>query len=303
MLEGRDAAGRVVAGTAASVGGPVHVRAQDPRLGDVHALPGRLLAHRFGKRAVLRRGETFVKLASPAATRTALHRHAVLDAALTPVRGRTVDAPDLVGVVASAPGRLELRAADGVDLTEVLRGAEVDACVEAGRRTGAAVTALAASGADDLPVHDTAAEAAVLDRWVVDALAFGVAAPGLRAAADAATAALRRLPPAAPVPAHRDLHDGQVLLGRRVTLLDVDTAALADPALDVANLLAHLDLAAARGHRAAAAAVERGVLSAWDGARADRVAVLRRVARCRIAAVHAFRGMPDDVAAALLGSG
>ena len=45
------------------------------------------------------------------------------------------------------------------------------------------------------------------------------------------------------VPIHRDFYDKQVLIGHeRTTLLDVDTLALGDPALDVGNFLAHLHL-------------------------------------------------------------
>lgn len=42
---------------------------------------------------------------------------------------------------------------------------------------------------------------------------------------------------------HRDFHEGQLLIGRRVTtLLDLDTLALSHPCLDLGNLLAHLYL-------------------------------------------------------------
>lgn len=44
-------------------------------------------------------------------------------------------------------------------------------------------------------------------------------------------------------PAHRDFHDEQLLVhGDRVRVLDLDTAAMAEPELDVANFLAHLAL-------------------------------------------------------------
>lgn len=45
------------------------------------------------------------------------------------------------------------------------------------------------------------------------------------------------------VPAHRDLHDGQCLVGRdRPCLLDFDLLCLAESELDPANFLAHLEL-------------------------------------------------------------
>src|SRR5699024_11859136 len=51
----------------------------------------------------------------------------------------------------------------------------------------------------------------------------------------------RHAAPADPARVHRDLHDKQVLWQPDAPpgLLDVDTATLGDPALDVANLRAH----------------------------------------------------------------
>jgi hypothetical protein len=48
-----------------------------------------------------------------------------------------------------------------------------------------------------------------------------------------------------PVPTHRDLHDGQMLIvGRDVALLDFDLLCMSDSALDAANLAVHLQLRA-----------------------------------------------------------
>lgn len=50
------------------------------------------------------------------------------------------------------------------------------------------------------------------------------------------------------LPAHRDLHDGQLYAhDRRVALLDFDLACLAEPALDLANLSAHMQLRVLQG--------------------------------------------------------
>ena len=136
----------------------------------------------------------------------------------------------------------------------------------------------------------------------------GGTAARLAADADAAAEALRALPPLPPVLAHRDLHDGQVLLtagsaadlaAATPGLLDLDTAALADPALDAGNLLAHLDLAAAAGHADAARAAAVGVVEhvALDPA---RIQVLRRAAAVRLCAVHAYRPAGPEVVPALL---
>lgn len=107
----------------------------------------------------------------------------------------------------------------------------------------------------DVPVHDAAAEAAVLRQWASAAgpylAAGGAARTGLAGpevsvellaeAVEQTAAALLELPARRLVPAHRDLHDKQLLFSEDLgpALLDVDTASLADPALDLANLRAH----------------------------------------------------------------
>jgi Phosphotransferase enzyme family len=49
---------------------------------------------------------------------------------------------------------------------------------------------------------------------------------------------------------HRDLHDRQIMIGNRITLLDLEGASLGDPALDFGNLLAHLRLRHLQGRLA-----------------------------------------------------
>src|SRR5699024_2461295 len=78
------------------------------------------------------------------------------------------------------------------------------------------------------------------------------------------------------VPTHRDLHDKQLLWdGAALGVLDLDTACLAAPELDPANLAVHADLRAAQGlwSREAAATVAD---TAWRvavgaGSAADRL--------------------------------
>src|SRR5699024_10875995 len=65
---------------------------------------------------------------------------------------------------------------------------------------------------------------------------------------------------------HRDLHDKQLLVDvDEVGVLDVDMLAAGDPALDLGNLLAHLDLRVAQGwtSRTVAAEVEEAVLAGY----------------------------------------
>jgi aminoglycoside phosphotransferase (APT) family kinase protein len=57
-------------------------------------------------------------------------------------------------------------------------------------------------------------------------------------------------PPDTLVPAHRDLHHGQVVVaGGMVRLIDLDEAAMAPAGLDVANFLAHLTKDLVQGRR------------------------------------------------------
>ncbi|MDQ3989296.1 MAG: ATP-binding cassette domain-containing protein, partial [Actinomycetota bacterium] len=98
-----------------------------------------------------------------------------------------------------------------------------------------------------LTVHGHREEADVLRRWTTDAAAWDGA--DRTAAAEQLATRLLALPEPTRVPAHRDLHDKQlVAVGDRVGLLDLDTLCAADPALDLANLLAHLRLRVLQGH-------------------------------------------------------
>lgn len=136
----------------------------------------------------------------------------------------------------------ELERVEGTPLSYSLAGAEHFA------RVGAALAALQDQ---DCPfaVHDLAAELGVLDTWRERALWARAALPrGWIEAREGLEQAGGRLQAAAPVLCHRDLHDGQILIGeRRVALLDFDLLCRADPALDPANLLVHLALRGLQG--------------------------------------------------------
>jgi len=79
----------------------------------------------------------------------------------------------------------------------------------------------------------------------------------------------------------------------RVGLLDLDTAAYGEPALDLANLAVHVDLRVLQG--VLPVGVARSVAVLLDavadavGASPGRLAVHRRSARLRLACVYAFR--------------
>jgi aminoglycoside phosphotransferase (APT) family kinase protein len=92
---------------------------------------------------------------------------------------------------------------------------------------------------------------------------------------------------------HRDLHDKQVLVGPTIGLLDLDTLAQGERAVDLGNILAHLDLRTAQGLLSpeqaalAAAAFLAGVQA--DAATLARVPAYRAVAGLRLTGLYAFR--------------
>lgn len=175
-------------------------------------------------------------------------------------------------------------------------------------RIGAALAALHAAPAALARRHGPADELAPLEARVAR-LAAADGRLGRRAAA--ALDRLAALAPAAAAwrcqPVHRDLHPEQVLVGDDggIGFVDLDDAALSEPALDVGNFVAHLIWLGCRAPsgaarlRAAAAAFTRA-----HGSRDRRrdPAVLRwceAVALLRLADVHlAAGGVP--LAAALV---
>jgi hypothetical protein len=102
-----------------------------------------------------------------------------------------------------------------------------------------------------LPTHEASDEIALLEKRIASFERTLERPP--RAAAELTRRVIVTLATeatAAPILSHRDLHDKQVLLaGERGCLIDLDLMALAPPALDLGNLLAHLRLRALQGSR------------------------------------------------------
>ena len=96
------------------------------------------------------------------------------------------------------------------------------------------------------------------------------------------------------VPAHRDLHDKQLLWdGSGLGVLDLDTTCLADPALDPANLAVHARLRVAQGlwSSTAAAVVEVAAerVATAAGVDQERWRTARQATLLRLVGVYAFR--------------
>lgn len=297
FAEPRDAV-RAAAGTPGSslVGGelllqPGGADRKLPRLAGWAAEPGaELVAHRPERRGVVRRthaGRTvFTKVVRPAALDGVLASAEA--AAALPLRTPEVVDVDRRGsavTTAALPGRT---------LHDLLG---TPAAVAACRGAGAALAALHA-----VPVpagaapHGAGEESAVLDRWLGLARVHGVPV------ADQDRPHLPR--PPRQVLLHRDLHDKQLLVDEdgTVGVLDFDLLAVGDPALDLGNLLAHLDLRVAQDLLADAGPLRDAVLDGYapDRALLTRLPAAERATRLRLAAVYSFRPRWTAAAATLL---
>ncbi|MGI5283125.1 phosphotransferase [Nonomuraea polychroma] len=272
-----------------------------PALGPALAEPGSvLLGHRPGRRAVLREaGGHYRKIVRPDRS------HKVADGlrqARERLRGVT-GAPQVPIVLAAEPGWVRLAALPGPSLNVLLANAPDDA-VAFCARVSVALAALLRAPVHDLTRHTASDEVAVLRRWTADADA--ACAIGLSAATEPVAAALLALPTPQWAVCHRDLHDKQLIAiasrpdgGSAVGLLDLDTLAAADPALDAGNLLAHLHLRTLRGHCAPDVATRcaRALIGGELGAALEPTALRIHTAAAllRLAGVYTFRPGQRDL--------
>jgi hypothetical protein len=257
-----------------------------------------LVAHRLGKRAVLRiigpDGTRYARLRPVTSNsgQDAYERHLTLWRML-------IDCPDL-----AIPRPLGFDAELGLALFDYLPGTSPHFQGLSGFRA-TKVVMQALDALQSLPIkalpHDVIDELAILDAWaarvadIFPDLAIRLHSPLARLRDD--MAALTAMPP---VLCHRDLHEGQILLDHgRAGLLDFDTLRCGDPALDVGNLQAHLLLASYRDGLSRGAfitAMEYAVPHLPLG----RIAVWRRSALLRLAMIYAFTAEPSGIIHSLI---
>jgi len=205
-------------------------------LRDVDAGSGlRVLSYRPGKRLVLacsdERGERVLKGYRPRRLALACARHEWAGEVLSrgPLRAPTLRA-ELDGRAALVFERHE-----GASPSLAAENEELFFRVGVGLRRMQEHALPAEFG-----VHDAAAELALLDALAASLTRLGdEPVPGWSAARG------QLVPPAsrdALVATHRDLHDGQLLAGDGLRLLDFDLLCAADRFLDAGNLIAHLRL-------------------------------------------------------------
>nr|MBA3329220.1 phosphotransferase [Solirubrobacterales bacterium] len=108
------------------------------------------------------------------------------------------------------------------------------------------------------------------------------------------------------VTVHRDLHDKQLLVDDEgaVGILDFDTLATGEAALDLGNLVVHLELRALQGActAGAARAAREALLDAYapDEALLVRAGTYAQATRLRLACLYALRPAPPAVVPELL---
>lgn len=274
---------------------------------------GELIVHRAGKRAVERTSRGFVK-----------HLRAGKSA---DVAAATTTMGALAGGAGFSVPRVLETTEHSVTLSTVpgrpLMELEQECWALAWDEWQAAWSRMVLSdvgGADDWQMHDAAAEAGVVSTWFANLREYdpGELASrfagrltevegGVREALLSLEERTQGIAPNELVPAHRDLHDGQMLFdcgNRRMGLLDFDTAVLADRELDLANLEVHIDLRVLQGLLSEdMALLARGAIAEAArvvGADARRMAVYREATRARLVCVYAFRPQWVPVAERLL---
>ncbi len=278
----------------------------DRELGTLRQLvasPGAaLVVHRPERRAVVRLGtDRYVKVVRPGRT-------AAVSLPLRRVPPDGLRVPEVLDVDDDA-GLVTLGAVAGPTLLERLGapGPDDTALIEDTRRLGRAVRRLHDHTTRPWrPLHDRAAELLTARRWLEAASGHGLLDPVVwRPLLDRVGSRLPAIE-GAPSLLHRDLHDKQVILGpgADVGLLDLDLVVHGDPALDLANLLVHLDLRSRQGICARQRA--EGCASAFLEGYAPDAALVRRIpayaacSRLRLAGVYCFREEPASLVAGLL---
>lgn len=263
-----------------------------PALGEF-ARRGRLVSHRPGKRAVVRLEATYAKVVRRGRGSSVADAHERGAAAF----GRHFHVPEIATQSGDA---VELTAVPGRTLGDL--GADPttsDRAWSAAWRSWREAWVESVSGGDVVgrATHTVSDEARIIREWAQRAEERIGAGSGrlLRGVSDRLVEGLERVASNPERLAHRDLHDKQLLWDHAygIALIDLDTCARADPALDLGNLLAHAELAGDQGRwtpaRVRAAASEIGAAAEDLGIGADSVDVWRRAARFRISCVHLLR--------------
>lgn len=311
-VEGRDVAGRVRAaeliiaragpGEWNAAGLSLAPPGRDRKLSDLASTSaaGEVVVHRYGRRAVVRQHGRYVKV---------LRRGRGEAAADQAERGAVMAwaagfrAPQ---VLSAGQSRVECSVLPGTGLYELGGRTGLDQWRAWWGEWARRWPDLVGGDGAGLTAHTAYDEQENLRRWTTRTALFHALPDPDGAFADRATAVCLALGDGVGRPlgvSHRDLHDKQVLAGEHgLGLLDFDTAALAEPALDLANLMVHAELRADQGlwsaaHRDVAAGSVHQV-AAELSVPVDRLAVYAEATRLRLACLYSFRPRHRDLALA-----
>lgn len=275
---------------------------QDPKLPELApalagdgTTPGELVVHRYGRRAVVRLTDRFAKVVRPGAGPALA---AATEGGRRAAQAAGLDAP---AVLSAGDSRVDLSVLPGTSLHDSGAHAEAPTWATWWDSWAQRWPQVVAGARDGLSVHGPREEQANLARWVqhvTDTGVLGDLGASLVARAERAYRLLLAEPvgdPATLVLAHRDLHDKQ-LLGTPdgdLGILDFDTLALAEPALDLANLAVHVDLRAAQGlwlpQRCAVAVEQIERVAAELRVPPVRFEAYAEATRVRLVCLYAFR--------------
>ncbi|MHA7283238.1 phosphotransferase [Arthrobacter sp. TMS2-4] len=279
---------------------------EDPALAGLPAAveAGELLVHRFTRRAVVRTDSAYLKVVPARKVAPVIAAHATAAELVAP---QGISTPRVTAVDG---GTLTLSAVPGASLHDLgLRRAR------AGRDDTSMLDdawsvwadhwpafAAVPDGDAALPSYRPEDDVETLHTWMTRCLDFGVSPipdAALRSAVHGAAGQLLDGTAQTPVLSHRDLHDKQVFIvdggtGRAALgLIDCDTLALAEPALDLANLLVHLSFREAQGLLSARrrAAGERAILAVAEELLVpeSRLNAYALSTKLRLACIYAFR--------------
>lgn len=261
-----------------------------------------VVSHRPGKRAVVRvdgsHGSTFIKVVKrgkASGILAGIQRAGSFDG---PFRLPRVEEHTESTVTYSALGGVSLHDPSvlGPDSWERAWTETVEAWAESVRSPRGTESAL---------VHRAEAEVGVLRHWLHMTWQYLEDADRTRHLIDDVSTKLLGLTEDRLVPAHRDLHDKQLMWSPQLGpgLLDVDTACLANPALDVGNLRAHSLLRELQGLWTAqqAEAVRFSLDETAETCHIPRhaVALYEQAAHLRLGLVYSVRPQYAEIAAHL----
>jgi aminoglycoside phosphotransferase (APT) family kinase protein len=264
---------------------------------------GILLVHRPERRGVVcletGDGPRYAKVVRPQRVGAVVDK----SSAVRNLDSREFSVPDLLDVDADA-GIIVSSALPGVSLYQLLNSERV---VPAAGAAGGALRALhGATPPPNAASHGADDEIAVVKDWCERTRTFMPDLCGSLHAASARVLEALSTDESPPVLLHRDFYDKQVFVDRRgcVGLLDFDTLAMGEAALDVANALVHFELRALQGRCSPqlAATAADALLEGYGPSShvRRRIGDYADATRVRLACVYAFRPHQVAVVPALL---